>query len=139
MTVKCPTCRSDWDKQTRSKSNECIGCRRIRGATQKGRCLALLSQAKYRAKAERIEFDLDLIDIDIPEVCPMLGIPLIFGQGKHVAGSPSVDRMEPSKGYVKGNVWVISRRANVIKHDASFQEIEAIYFALKKRLSAQHG
>jgi len=39
-------------------------------------------------------------------------------------------------GYVKGNVWVISHRANRIKNDATLLELEKLVTALKKRLKA---
>ena len=37
--------------------------------------------------------------------------------------SPSLDRIDSSKGYTPDNVWVISRRANIIKHDATLEEL----------------
>ena len=78
-----------------------------------------------RAKKANIPFSIDaeyLIEI-FPEdnKCPVLGLD--FQYGHNSANSPSVDRIIPSKGYVKGNVIWISRRANVIKNDASVEEI----------------
>lgn len=56
-------------------------------------------------------------DIIIPETCPMLGIKLEFGFDKQGGNfnSPSLDRIIPELGYTKGNVMVISKRANMIK------------------------
>jgi len=83
--------------------------------------------AKYRAKRLGVLFDLDLRDVVIPDKCPVLGIPLTSStSGKAVASSPSLDRMIPEKGYVRGNVFVISYRANVLKNDATLDEIKAI-------------
>jgi hypothetical protein len=46
--------------------------------------------------------------------------------------SYSLDRIDSNKGYVKGNVWVISRRANVIKNNATLEELELLTNNLKK-------
>lgn len=85
------------------------------------RCL--VRGAKHRAKHKKLDFDLKPEDISIPSTCPLLGIPLQKGVGRIHPGSPSLDRIDPSKGYIKGNVWVISYRANQIKNDASPREL----------------
>jgi hypothetical protein len=95
----------------------------------------LLYEIKYRAKATGLDFNLDLSDIPIPDICPVLGIALHMGKGKHHSGSPTVDRIDPQQGYVKGNVWVISHRANQIKSDATLQELQRITAALTNRLT----
>lgn len=64
---------------------------------------------------------------EIPEVCPVLGIPLKInvGSGLH-PDSVSVDRIDPTKGYIKGNVRLISARANHLKSNATTEELEKI-------------
>lgn len=88
----------------------------------------MLSTAKVRAKKAGVPFCLVEKDIVIPTHCPILGIPLFRGKGK--AGtrgnSPSIDRMVPKLGYVKGNVYMISHRANALKSDATIEQIEAL-------------
>jgi hypothetical protein len=79
----------------------------------------LLTSAKTRAKSRGLKFDIELADIFIPGVCPVLGIPLVAGAGKQHAGSPSIDRIDPTRGYVKGNIQVISFKANTMKQDAT--------------------
>jgi hypothetical protein len=74
-------------------------------------------------------------DIVIPACCPLLGIPLFQMRGRAGPNSPSLDRIDPTKGYVPGNVWVISWRANQIKPDATLQELKQIVIGLEKRLS----
>lgn len=80
----------------------------------------LLQAAKNRAKTTGLSFNLDVTDIVIPEICPILKQPLI----KNTRYAPSVDRINPELGYIKGNVWVISRKANVMKNDASLSELK---------------
>ena len=46
--------------------------------------------------------------------------------------SPSLDKIIPSLGYVKDNIWVISYRANTIKNNCTFEEIEKLYKSLRK-------
>jgi hypothetical protein len=83
----------------------------------------LLHCARQRAKKRDCRFDLRETDFDIPEVCPILGIPLVRGGGHIQPGSPTLDRLVPALGYIKGNVWVISAKANVMKSDASPREL----------------
>lgn len=87
---------------------------------------AMVYMAKHRAKKAGIPFNICADDFEIPEVCPLLGIPLIRGIGSMTMNSPELDRIIPSLGYVKGNVWVISRRANTIKSDATIEEIRLL-------------
>jgi hypothetical protein len=58
--------------------------------------------------------------------CPVLGIPLIVGRGHARDTSPSLDRIDPTKGYVPGNVAVISHKANTMKSNATIDEIRAL-------------
>ena len=94
---------------------------------------AMWSRAKYRAKQKGLEFTIEQEDVKIPDVCPLLGIPLVChrGKGSQQGNSPSLDRIDPTKGYIKGNVWVISNRANTLKNDASLQELELLVENLK--------
>lgn len=80
---------------------------------------------KGRARKLGLPFNLELEDLVIPTVCPILGLPLArnTGQKRPAPNSPSVDRIDPTKGYVKGNVQVISQRANIMKNDANSEEL----------------
>lgn len=85
----------------------------------------MLYSSRSRAKEKGWEFNIDESDIFIPTHCPILGIELISGgMGVHAFNSPSIDRIDSSKGYIKGNVQIISLRANMMKNDANLQELE---------------
>lgn len=75
----------------------------------------MLSVTKTRAKKFNIKFNLTVEDIVIPKRCPILGIKLKRGLKNSCDNSPTVDRVVPNKGYVKGNVAVISDLANRMK------------------------
>lgn len=82
--------------------------------------------AKSRAKKRGLEFNIDRDDIEMPEVCPVFGIPIIPARGYRTDNSPSLDRIDNSKGYVKGNVAVISWLANCRKGDLTLDQIKAL-------------
>ncbi len=86
----------------------------------------LLRSAKSRALKRNIVCTITEDDFSIPEICPILNIPLIrhFGTPGGKKNSPSLDRINPELGYVPGNVWVISQQANAMKSDASVQQLK---------------
>lgn len=85
-------------------------------------------RAKTRAKERNIVFDIEISDIIIPEKCPVFGTKFEVGNHKTCA---SIDRINPNLGYVKGNIQIISNRANMIKGDANLKEIEQLYIWYK--------
>lgn len=93
----------------------------------------MLSGARQRAKDKGLMFDLHYSDIQIPNLCPILKIPLIPStDGTLTDNSPSLDRKIPYLGYTKGNVKVVSMKANRIKTDATSSEIEAVLAYVKQ-------
>ena len=103
----CPKCNSE-----RVKSSDPI--------------MKMLQRAKTRSKNRNHEFNLEFSDIIVPEYCPILNIKLEYNSGR--AGgeknSPSLDRKDNTKGYVKGNVIVISQLANCMKSSSSPEELK---------------
>jgi len=114
------------------------GCGRItHGGYRHGKTtleVSMLNGAKSRAKIKHLPFDITLADIVIPTHCPILGIPLISQAKRMGPNSPTLDRIVPSKGYVQGNVQVISQRANVMKNDASLAELKMFAAYVQRRL-----
>lgn len=91
----------------------------------------ILMRARRRAKKFGVEFNITESDIVIPKRCPVLGIRMSRRPGRACADSPSLDRINPKRGYVRGNVWVISWRANRLKGDATVAELERLVRAIK--------
>jgi hypothetical protein len=58
-----------------------------------------------------------------PECCPVFGQPLTRG-GKDFRNSPSIDRIDPRLGYMRGNIQIISNKANAMKQDATPTELQ---------------
>ena len=96
-----------------------------------------LNGARRRAKAQNLPFDITVQDIkDIwpkDNICPVLGIP--FTSGGHKIknySTPSLDRIIPSKGYVKGNIQIVSALANHIMSNATPDQVLQVGHYFKK-------
>ena len=94
----------------------------------------MLARAKRRAKQLNLAFDLTLEDIYIPKVCPIFQIPLSLSNGVQSPNSPSLDKIDPLKGYIKGNVRVISNAANFRKSDMSIHQCERLLHYMRGEL-----
>jgi hypothetical protein len=130
LTYDCRECRNrtrrEWVKTHRE--SERAASRKYHKANPE---FSLWAQAKARAKKRNTSFTITKEDIIIPEFCPVLGIPL-FKIGKKVGpNSPSLDCIIPELGYVPGNIVVMSFKANTMKSNASFEEIEQLYLYMK--------
>ena len=88
----------------------------------------LWKAAKKRSRDKQLDFNIEVSDIIIPQFCPFLNIPIIHksGAGPRRPSSPSLDRLDNSLGYIKGNILVISWRANRLKNDSEFQEMQML-------------
>tara|TARA_Y100001968_G_C19339060_1_gene708468 strand:+ start:590 stop:1129 length:540 start_codon:yes stop_codon:yes gene_type:complete len=93
----------------------------------------LLMKAKERARKCKVPLEIDHNDIIIPRKCPILGINLTRSKQQQTDSSATIDRIDPKVGYVKGNIWVISQRANRIKNDASLEELQLLLKVIKGR------
>lgn len=95
----------------------------------------ILQTAKANARTSGLEFSITKKDIcSIPSICPVLGVPLFFTKGKRTANTPSLDRIDNSKGYIPGNVQIISWRANLLKANGSLEEFKKIVEYMKPKI-----
>lgn len=87
----------------------------------------MVKRAKDRAKLKNVEFNITWEDIEYVDICPILEIPLNWGETSNKGGrnidTPSLDRINPSLGYIKGNVKIISTLANMMKSSANREQI----------------
>lgn len=91
------------------------------------------NSARTRAKKKELEFSINLSDVVIPSTCEVLGIELEESStGRPQPNSPSLDRIDNSRGYSKDNIRVISYRANWLKNNATLEELEAIAKDVRK-------
>lgn len=142
MEVICDNCKKVFDYKggqshfNRSKkhycSNKCL-CESNRKYPElhnkTNKRYKIWCNLKKRAKLKGFDFNLELEDIpQIPKFCPILGIPIVINEGNHqpTDNSPSVDRIDSKKGYIKGNIRIISNRANRIKADATIEELRKV-------------
>ncbi len=102
----------------------------------------LIQAAKSRSKHSYS--DIETTDLfPLPTHCPILGLELNYnyidspktGEGR-IENSASIDRLDNSKGYVKGNVVVCSWRANRIKNNGNAEEHRKIADYLDRLLAA---
>jgi hypothetical protein len=92
----------------------------------------MLAKAKIRSRLTGRSFNLTISHLRtlVVEHCPVLGQPLLWNYSNDCGPkpfSPSLDRIDNSKGYVAGNVAIISFRANAIKNSASLEEVKSLY------------
>lgn len=141
QTFVCSTCQqSKPESERRSRGHQCKACRSRAHAKyreknhekyiawrrewlHRTRARQLWLSARARAKRKGVPFEISVDDIFVPEFCPVLGIKLEQGRGKGRRDhSPTLDRIEPSLGYVRGNIAVISGRANTLKSNGTPEE-----------------
>jgi hypothetical protein len=115
--------KADPERLKHSREYAKLHQRRMRAEKPKQQ---MLIRARVRAKERGLPINITEDDFDIPAICPVLGIPLRVAQGVADSNSPELDRIVPELGYVKGNVIVISRRANRIKTDATIEELQKV-------------
>jgi hypothetical protein len=88
------------------------------------RAKRMLAKSVVRAKEIGLEHNIDITDIIIPDRCPYLNIELTHDLMKgQITTNSSLDRIDSTKGYIKGNVQVISRLANTMKNSATLEQL----------------
>ena len=103
----------------------------------------MLSQTRRSARKRGWKFNIDLAHLQTVFVknCPILGVRLNYGgTGRHAKpNSASIDRINSKRGYVLGNVAIISYRANLIKNDGTADEHRKIARYMASFLGAHCG
>jgi endogenous inhibitor of DNA gyrase (YacG/DUF329 family) len=140
MEIICPTCNKSFvykggiSHYKRNKNHFCSReCQNVKHGMSRRidreYRYEVWSHASRRARKKDLEFNLTPQDIpEIPEYCPILNIKLEKNNGAGPKDySPSLDRIDSTKGYIVGNIRIISNRANRIKSDSTFEEIELLY------------
>lgn len=94
--------------------------------TDKGWAVSKYSSLRESAQKRGIEFNLtleDLLEIGRPKYCKYLELELDYAATSVLPNSPSVNRIDPELGYVKGNLEVISHKANSMLLNATRDEL----------------
>jgi hypothetical protein len=89
--------------------------------------------ARTRSRKNGMEFSITKEDIIIPENCPILDVVLTKGDG-YSPNAMSLDRVDNNKGYIPGNVRVISRKANIMKSSLTMDVLEKIIKYIKREI-----
>jgi len=132
LSTYCKPCNINYFSKYRAKYPDKIQSNNDKlMSTKKGHAYKRFHARKNHAKVNNIPFtiSLDYIISIIVDECPILKIPLSWCvQSKTITdNSPTIDRINPSLGYIPGNVAWISNRANRIKNDGTAEEHLAIY------------
>ena len=141
--MKCRLCGGDGPFQV-SRVNKCKlrhDCPKCRCKAEVARRLAdpakyLVSKAQDRARRFGHAFSITATDITpLPKFCPVFGTLLCYAAlGKPVPHSASLDRIDSTKGYIAGNVAVMSFRANTVKNFGTAIEHEQVAAFIRKHL-----
>jgi len=144
LTYSCKTCMTTYRQQNKEKSklymrslrefdNEKVKLTRNKSYRNTSPLEKILRQSKHRAKAKYIEFDIELKDLTLPTKCPYLKVPFIIGTKDNYEYTHSIDRIDNNKGYIKGNVEIITKKANSMKNNASAEELLIFAIEIIKR------
>lgn len=125
---ECTSCGDIFPKTSKTVTlcNVC-NSNRVKGQSEE---LKMFRRVKTRATERGIAFDLTMEDIVIPSHCPILGVELKAHRGRSGGSpnSPALDRIDNTKGYIKGNVMVMSHLANMMKSSATDEQL--VMFAI---------
>lgn len=123
--------------KTLGLASSCKQCHRKQRQSVKHKLLDMFYNARRRAKKNKIPFDLDtdyVINLFV-EDCPLLGIKLDWtNRGYLKEDSPTIDKIFPELGYVYGNIWIVSAKANLMKGKATVEEINMLSNRLAQKI-----
>lgn len=106
---------------------------RVQESLRKQPAARLIQVARARAKKHGIKFDLTVEDLlPLPTHCPIFKVQLVYNGSGFNPDAASLDQLIPGGGYVGGNVFVISRRANIVKSNGTAAEHRLIAAWMEK-------
>lgn len=88
-------------------------------------------------KAQGREMMYEQLKESLPDTCPIFGLPLEYGEGTNRNNWATLDRIDPTKGYVPGNIAVLSHQANRLKNNATPDELRKIADWIDTQLRAK--
>lgn len=132
-TQKCGYClgemaflREEDKKMKKFCSSKCQS-NYYRKVTDSGWAKVKVSRLKQSAKRRGIKFNLTakyLESLGRPKYCKYLEVELDYSTSTLLPNSPSVNRIDNTKGYVEGNVEIISNKANTMLSDTSKEDLK---------------
>lgn len=138
--VNCFVCEKQFEKENR-KINKTIRengvhccskkCASINSSNIKKIPLSYnLNNARKLAKAKSLEFDLDLDYLQLLHKeqhgkCAISNVDLVlkFARGTRKINQVSIDRIDNSKGYIKGNVQLVCLGINYLRNTFEISEV----------------
>ena len=119
---QCKECQRQRNKSYRKKNPD-----RFRTHRAKDIVRDMLMRSKSNAKRRGIVFTITRTDLlPLPTVCPVLGYNLDYMPVGLQNNAASIDRIDSAKGYLPGNVQVISYRANILKQNSTLHELKCL-------------
>lgn len=133
---ECTKCGIIFEKTSKMTLCKTCNSNRVKSQAPEWR---MHQRAKARCKENGREFALAVDDIVIPDVCPILGLALNVNSGRSgaYANSPSLDRVDNSRGYTPDNIQVVSQKANAMKQCATNRELHAFADYIKANVPAE--
>lgn len=137
----CKPCQREYEKKWRSQSQDYRKVQRAKrkdkakiyaaGYIEKNRAAYLISSVKRRCQKKGIPFDLDLHEKELSARislmrCEITGFPLRAKHGKQYYNSPSIDRIDPLKGYLYSNVRIVCFAINAAMGQWGLEKLETI-------------
>lgn len=129
---RCRSCTAEYYHANKDRIKNAVSkwAARVHSEDPAGNSIKrLVWGAKTRSKKNGLPFNITVADLPAPLTCSVLGVVLDYsakGRGGHNRNSPSIDRLVPALGYTRGNVRIISFRANSLRNDGTADELEKV-------------
>lgn len=142
LSTQCKQCRSDKQKQRRNspetRQDTLLRYRNYRKKYRgEKRGFYLVKEARARAKKMGLSFDLDDFKIQIQQrvdngICEMTGMRFNL-EGGRTWDSPSLDRIDSTKGYEITNVRVVILAVNIMMSNWGQEKVLEVARALQEK------